>query len=136
MIITDIKQIDHVAEETFGTAKGLISVDMKDYAFIKEHSESLKAIYIEVTALSDDVVHSLDEVFVEVGKENLCNILLYIKGCGSDAGMRVITVEQLNLFIEAFNKHFEVDDFMWSMGNDNKNCENISILIILGYDKR
>ena len=36
MIITDIKQIDRIAEETFGNTKGIISVDMKDYAFIKK----------------------------------------------------------------------------------------------------
>lgn len=28
MIITDIKQIDRIAEETFGNTKGIISVDM------------------------------------------------------------------------------------------------------------
>ena len=44
MIITDIKQIDRIAEVTFGKTKGIVSVDMKDYAFIKEHSESLKVI--------------------------------------------------------------------------------------------
>ncbi len=31
MIITDIKQIDRIAEETFGEAKGIILVDMRDY---------------------------------------------------------------------------------------------------------
>ena len=136
MIITDIKQIDHIAEEILGTAKGFISVDMTDYAFVKEHSESLKAINIEVSALSEDVACSLDEVFVEVEKENLCKILLYIRGCGSDAGIRAVTVEELNRFIEAFNKHFEVADMIWGMGDDNENNENISILIIFGYGKR
>ena len=58
MIITDIKQIDCIAEETFGKTKGIVSVDMKDYAFIKEHSESLKVIKFEVPALTEDVVCS------------------------------------------------------------------------------
>ena len=80
MIITDIKQIDHIAEDTFGKTKGIVSVDMKDYAFIKEHSESLKVIKFEVLALTEDVVRSLDDAIVEAGKENVSNILLYIKG--------------------------------------------------------
>ena len=63
MIITDIKQIDRIAEETFGEAKGIISVDMRDYAFIKENSESLKVIKLGVSALTEDVVRSLDEGF-------------------------------------------------------------------------
>ena len=133
MIITDIAQIDRIAEETFGEAKGIISVDMKDYAFIKDHSESLKAIKFEVPALTEDVVRSLDEAIIEAGKENVSNVLLYIKG--SDAGIRAVTIEQFNMFIEAFNKHLETANIIWGMGDDDGNRENISILIILGYGK-
>jgi hypothetical protein len=135
MIITDIKQIDFIAEETFGKAKGIVSVDMKDYAFIKEHSESLKVIKFEVPALTEDVVRSFDDAIVEVGKENVSNILLYIKGNGSDAGIRAVTIEQFNMFIEALNKHLETASIIWGMGDDNECVNNISILIILGYGK-
>ena len=135
MIITDIKQIDYIAEETFGKTKGIVSVDMKDYAFIKEHSESLKVIKFEVPALTEDVVRSLDDAIVEAGKENVSNILLYIKGNGSDAGIRAATIEQFNMFIEALNKHLETANIIWGMGDDEENRENISILIILGYGK-
>ena len=135
MIITDIAQIDRIAEETFGTTKGIVSVDMNDYKFIKEHSESLKMIKLEVPSLTENVVHSLDEAIDDVGKENVCNILLYIKGNGSDAGIRAVTVEQFNMFIEAFNKHLETANIIWGMGDDNESAENISILIILGYGK-
>lgn len=135
MIITDIAQIDRIAEKTFGTTKGIVSVDMNDYKFIKEHSESLKMIKLEVPSLTEDVVHSLDEAIDDVGKENVCNVLLYIKGNGSDAGIRAVTVEQFNMFIEAFNKHLETANIIWGMGDDNDNPENISILIILGYGK-
>ena len=135
MIITDIKQIDCIAEETFGKAKGIVSVDMKDYAFIKEHAESLKVIKFEVPALTEDVVRSFDDAIVEVGKENVSNILLYIKGNGSDAGIRAVTIEQFNMFIEALNKHLETANIIWGMGDDNECVDNISILIILGYGK-
>ena len=136
MIITDIKQIDCIAEETFGKTKGIVSVDMKDYAFVKEHSESLKAIEFEVPVLTEDVVRSLDEAIIEAGKENVSNVLLYIKGNGSEAGIRAVTIEQFNMFIEALNKHLETANIIWGMGDDNENRENISILIILGYGKR
>ena len=136
MIITDIKQIDCIAEEIFGKTKGIVSVDMKDYAFIKEHSESLKVIKFEVPALTEDVVRSLDDAIIEAGKENVSNVLLYIKGNGSDAGIRAVTIEQFNMFIEALNKHLETANIIWGMGDDEENRENISILIILGYGKR
>ena len=136
MIITDIKQIDRIAEDTFGNTKGVVSVDMKDYTYIKDHSESLKAIKFEVSALTEDVVRSLDETIIEAGKENVSNVLLYIKGNGSDAGIRAVTIEQFNMFIEAFNKHLETANIIWGMGDDNENRENISIMIILGYGKK
>jgi cell division GTPase FtsZ len=136
MIITDIKQIDCIAEETFGKTKGIVSIDMKDYAFIKEHSESLKVIKFEVPALTEDVVRSLDDAIIEAGKENVSNVLLYIKGNGSDAGIRAVTIEQFNMFIEVLNKHLETANIIWGMGDDEENRENISILIILGYGKR
>ena len=136
MIITDIKQIDCIAEEIFGKTKGIVSVDMKDYAFIKEHSESLKVIKFELPALTEDVVRSLDDAIIEAGKENVSNVLLYIKGNGSDAGIRAVTIEQFNMFIEALNKHLETANIIWGMGDDEENRENISILIILGYGKR
>lgn len=136
MIITDIKQIDCIAEETFGKTKGIVSVDMKDYAFIKKHSESLKVIKFEVPALTEDVVRSLDDAIIEAGKENISNILLYVKGNGSDAGIRAVTIEQFNMFIKALNKHLETANIIWGMGDDEENRENISILIILGYGKK
>ena len=136
MIITDIKQIDRIAEETFGKTNGIVSVDMKDYAFIKENSEHLKTIRLDVPALTEDVVRSFDEAIVEVGNENVSNVLLYIKGNGSDAGISAVTVEQFNLFIEAFNRHLEAANIIWGMGDDNESDKNISILIILGYGKR
>ena len=136
MIITDIKQIDCIAEDTFGKTKGIVSVDMKDYAFIKEHSESLKVIKFEVPALTEDVVCSLDDAIVEAGKENVSNILLYVKGNGSDAGIRAVTIEQFNMFIKALNKHLETANIIWGMGDNEENRENISILIILGYGKK
>ena len=136
MIITDIKQIDRIAEDTFGKTKGIVSVDMKDYAFIKEHSESLKVIKFEVPALTEDVVRSLDDAIVEAGKETVSNVLLYIKGNGGDAGIRAVTIEQFNMFIEALNKHLETANIIWGMGDDEENRENISILIILGYGKK
>lgn len=136
MIITDIKQIDRIAEEAFGKTKGIISVDMEDYAFIKEHSEFLKAIELEVSVLTEGVVRTMDEAIIEAGKENVSNVLLYIKGNGSDAGIRAVTIEQFNLFIEAFNRHLETANIIWGMGDDDENRENILILIILGYGKR
>ena len=136
MIITDIAQIDHIAEETFGTTKGIVSVDMNDYKFFRDNSQLLKMIRLDVPSLTEEIVHSLDEAIIEAGKENICSVLLYIKSNGKNAGTHAITVEQFNIFSEALNKYIDTANIIWGMSNDNENAENISILIILGYGKR
>ena len=133
MIITDVKQIDRIAEETFGKRKGFVLVDMKDYTFIKEHSKSLKLIKLDVSALTEDVVHSLDDAITEAGKENVNDVLLYIKGVGNDAGKGAVTIGQLNIFIECLNKNIDAANIIWGMGEGDDNNEYKSILVILGY---
>jgi hypothetical protein len=88
-----------------------------------------------VPVLTEDVARSFDEAIIEAGKENASNVLLYIKGNGSNAGIRAVTIEQFNMFIEALNKHLETANIIWGMGDDNECVNNILILIILGYGK-
>ncbi|MBO5698894.1 MAG: hypothetical protein J6R79_02685 [Bacteroidaceae bacterium] len=135
MIITDINQIDRIAEETFGNTKGIVTIDMTDYASFKKRSTSLKVVQLDVSTLTEDVVLALNETLIESGIENVSDVLLYFKGNGSDEGIRAITVEQFNMFFEAFNKHFETANIIWGMGDDSENKEKISILIFLGYGK-
>ena len=56
MIITDITQIDHMVEELLASTKGVISVDMRDYALIKDNSSSLKAVKVELSEMSEESV--------------------------------------------------------------------------------
>ena len=134
MIITDIKQIDRIAEEAFGNTTDVISVDMNDYAHIKEYSESLKAIMLEAPLLTENLVQSLDEAICEAGPEDINNVLLYIK-CNA-AGVFSLTIEQVNLLIEALNNHIGVANIVWGVGEGDKNDENVSIIILLGYGNR
>ena len=134
MIITDIKQIDRIAEEAFGNTTDVISVDMNDYAHIKEYSESLKAIMLEAPLLTENLVPSLDEAICEAGSEDINNVLLYIK-CNA-AGVFSLTIEQVNLLIEALNNHIGVANIVWGVGEGDKNDENVSIIILLGYGNR
>lgn len=70
MIITDIKQIDRIAEETFGNTKGIISVDMKDYAFIKKQSSSLKAIKLDISEITKRTLTVLHDALNEICMHN------------------------------------------------------------------
>ena len=134
MIITDIKQIDCIAEETFGKTKGIVSVDMKDYAFIKKRSSSLKAIKIEMSGISEESFVELDKVLKEVCGGKDCNILLYISGNSIASENNAITMEHLQLFNNSIDKYVtDNSDIIWGIGENAKENNEISTLIIVGY---
>lgn len=137
MIITDIKQIDCIAEETFGKTKGIVSVDMKDYAFIKKHSSSLIAIKIEMSEISEESFVELDKVLKEVCGGKDCNILLYISGNSIASETNVITMEHLQLFNNSIDKYVtDNSDIIWGIGGNAKENNEISTLIIVGYNEK
>lgn len=137
MIITDVKQIDRIAEETFGKTKGIISVDMTDYTFIKEHSSSLKAIKIEMSEISEESFVELDKALEEVCGYKDCNILLYISGNSLDSETNAITMDQLQLFAKSIEKYVtENSNIIWGIGENTRVNNEITTLIIVGYDEK
>jgi hypothetical protein len=137
MIITDVKQIDRIAEEAFGKTKGIISVDMTDYTFIKEHSSSLKAIKIEMSEISEESFVELDKALEEVCGYKDCNILLYISGNSLDSETNAITMDQLQLFAKSIEKYVtENSNIIWGIGENTKVNNEITTLIIVGYDEK
>lgn len=137
MIITDVKQIDRIAEEAFGKTKGIISVDMTDYTFIKEHSSSLKAIKIEMSEISEESFVELDKALEEVCGYKDCNILLYISGNSLDSATNAITMDQLQLFAKSIEKYVtDNSNIIWGIGENTKVNNEITTLIIVGYDEK
>lgn len=135
MIITNLTQIDHIAEDTFTKAKGLISITMADYTSVKEQSTSLKAIHIEVPALNEDLTTLLENDIIAAGKDNVENVLLHVKGNGADASVKKLTAAHMSLAVDPITKHFDTANISWAMGDDTESNAKFSILIILGYNK-
>lgn len=135
MIITDIKQIDYLAEELLAQPSGLISVDMQDYTFIKEHSKVMKAIKLEARVLDEEIVSSLNEALSEAGKDAVTNILFYISGNGSTASVKAISMEQMQIYLKVLQDHAETANIIWGLGDDDNDKGNITILVVIGYNK-
>lgn len=123
MIITDIKHIDRIVEEIFDNKDKGVSFT-NDYAFVKDHSDNLKAIKLEVPLLTEDVLNSIGEIINEAGRNNICGILLCIKVGSRIFRMRVSTIEQFEMYIKAFIE----DGFIFDIGDKDN-----TIIIILGY---
>lgn len=125
MIITDIKQIDQIVEDIVDNNKNeRLSSLIKDYEYVKEHSDELKAIKLEVPELTENSISSIGEIINEAGRKNINGILLCIKVGPRILRMRVATIEQFEMYIDAFIE----DGFIFRIGDKNN-----TIIIILGY---
>jgi hypothetical protein len=110
---------------------------MTDYTFIKEHSSSLKAIKIEMSEVSEESFVELDKALEEVCGYKDCNILLYISGNSLDSETNAITMDQLQLFAKSIEKYVtENSNIIWGIGENTKVNNEITTLIIVGYDEK
>ena len=131
MIITEVSLIDRMVEEILGTTKGVISVDMKDYALIKDNSSSLKAIKVEIPEMSEESIGDLDQALVDTCGDKECNILLYIATLKST--QNPITVEQMQLFGNSLDKYVsDSAHIIWGLGEYESGYDGVTILIVVG----
>lgn len=134
MIITDINQIDHIVAELLGSVRSSISVDMKDYAFVKEQSSSLKAIKVEIPEITEKTLTAFDEALAEICNGKECNVLLHISGHGGN--FTNMTVEQMQLLHNSMERNIAEDaGIIWGMGECECEKDGIVILVIVGYDE-
>lgn len=132
MIITDINQIDHIVEDVLNSIRSSISVDMKDYAFIKKQSSSLKAIKVEVPEITEKTLMPFDEALGVVCNGKECNVLLHISGHGDN--FTNITVEQMQLLHNSMERNIaEGASIIWGLGERECGKDGIMILIVVGY---
>ena len=134
MIITEVSKIDRMVEEILGTTKGVISVDMKDYALIKDNSSSLKAIKVEIPEMSEESIGDLDQALADTCGDKECNILLYIATLKSTESP--ITVEQMQLFGNSLDKYVsDSAHIIWGLGEYESGYDGVAILIVVGDSK-
>jgi len=135
MIITDIKQIDRLAEEVLTRSSAYVVVDMNDYATLKERSASLKAITLEAPELTAETASALGRDFTEADNGKVRNILLYINGKGGDAGIKTLTATQLQMLLNAIQSPAGTANIIWGLGDSETETDCITLLVILGYSE-
>ena len=132
MVITDIEQIDRMAEEVLGAGKGVVSLDIKDYALIKRWSASLTAYKIEIPEIGEEHFAVLEEVMKEVCAGNECRIIMHL--CCPKT--MTITVRQMELLIGFVNRTVQdVVEFVWGISEHESDYDGITVLFIVGSKK-
>lgn len=134
MIITDITQIDHMVEELLASTKGVISVDMRDYALIKDNSSSLKAVKVELSEMSEESIGVLDQALVDTCVDEECNILLYLATLKSTE--KPLTVEQMQFLGNSLDRYVaDSANIIWGLGEYESGYDGVTILLVVGDSK-
>lgn len=132
MIITDINQIDRIVEDVLGSVRSSIAVDMKDYAFIKEQSSSLKAVKVEIPEITEKTLMLFDEALADICNGQECNALLHISGHGDS--FTDMTIEQMQLLHSSLERNIAEDaSIIWGLGEYESGQDRIMIFVIVGY---
>ena len=133
MIITEINKIDRLVESVVDSNNDFISVDINDYNLIKAQSSSLKAIELELPELSDTAIKSINEAISETGRDDICNVLFHISGNGSSAGVKVPSLQQMQMLLDLIQDNTGAANMIWGVSEGNTGSNTIKIMIILGY---
>ena len=157
MIITDISQIDNMAEEMFCHNPNFIAIDMNDYNRIKSSSSYLAATSVEMPRTITTGIEPFQQAISEFQVEGVNQILLQICGVSSALEVEQIRFKEMCLILNAVEDHFgqrnviekqtlhvasSVDksicqkvNIVWGLSNrKNGNANSYEINIIVGYN--
>lgn len=133
MIITEINEIDRLVESVVESSSGFISIDINDYNLTKAQSSSLKAITLELSELSDTTIKSIKDAISEAGRESICNVLFHVSGNGSSMGIKVPSLQQMQILLDIIQDNIDAADIIWGVSEDHTEDNAIKILVVLGY---
>ena len=110
MIITDIEQIDSMAEQMFGYTPDFITVDMNDYNRLRSSSSYLYANRIEIPRLITSGMEHFKQAIKEFRAEGVNQILLQVCGVSSTLEVQPISFREMCMILNAVEEHFEQRD--------------------------
>ena len=157
MIITDITQIDNMAEQMFSHKPNFIVVDINDYNRLKSSSNYLNATSVQMPLLIKTGIEHFKQAIREFKTERVNKILLQICRVSSALEVQHINYNEMCMILNAVEEHFgqknvaekqtlhvasTIDeeickkvDIVWGL-SDSK-CDDVSdyeINVIVGYN--
>lgn len=130
MIITDMAQIDRLADEILDRqTEGMISIEKGDYLKIKKNSSFLRAVRVVAEIADPDLAVELSSGLMQLMGSDMTGLLLYV-GCGKEAG---ITMAQLKAIHDAIPFDLTGIDYVSGIGNNEAVPDgHVMILAVLG----
>jgi hypothetical protein len=129
MIITDIATINRMAEEV-SSIPGFVNVDAYDFALLKEYSDYIQAIRMEVTSLEESTFDTLATLMRELKTENICSFIFYVMLNGESVDIQKEQFLLIHTFIE--NNLPDVDA-TYGVGRKEGDGEGFAIMLFAGF---
>lgn len=132
MIITDLLQIDSIAEEILTTNKNIITVDMYDYTSAKKSSSSLCAVKVEIPDITVENLVEFRKELEEVCNKNVSHLILVV--CDNDMGHNdnPLTPDKMRLILRPTDEKLHDPKIVWGVCGNTRG-EGFTILVIVGY---
>ena len=141
MIITDMAQIDNMAEQMCGHVPNLIAIDMNDYNRLKSSSSYLNATQIQMPCFLHEGIEQFKQVVKEFKTEGAHQVLLQICGVSSSLEVHEIRFKEMCMILKVIEKHFEKNQVAEKLvlhvtsALDKDHCKNVDIVWGLSHHK-
>ena len=141
MIITDMAQIDNMAEQMCGHVPNLIAIDMNDYNRLKSSSSYLNATQIQMPCFLHEGIEQFKQVVKEFKTEGAHQILLQICGISSSLEVHEIRFKEMCMILKVIEEHFEKNQVAEKLVShvtsalDKDHCKNVDIVWGLSHHK-
>ena len=133
MIITDIATINRMAEEV-SSIPGFVNVDAYDFALLKEYSDYIQAIRMEVTSLEESTFDTLATLMREMKTENICSFIFYVMLNGEQS---VDIPKEQFLLIHTFIENNLPDvDATYGVGRKEGDGDGFTIMLFVGFKNK
>ena len=141
MIITDMAQIDNMAEQMCGHVPNLIAIDMDDYNSLKAGSSYLNAVQIQMTCFLHEGIEQFKQAIKEFKTEGAHQVLLQICSISSALEVHEIRLKEMCMILKVIEEHFGKNQIAEKLvlnvtsALDKDFCKNVDIIWGLSHRK-
>ena len=128
MLIKDIREIDDIARRVFGRTDHLLSLDLAEYDHLKERSEAIEVIKMDIPKLTDGAIDSVEEALKDINtsKANACIVYVFESN--------TITVEQTDRLLSLMDKYLGGTDLTFGFSEVVNSEVDAEVYVFVGYE--
>lgn len=130
MIITDLITIDRLAEEVYANHP-ILSVDLADYANLKQASDYIKAAKLETSSLTKECSDKLSQLIQDMGTVGMEEVILHIT-CNGNYSENIAS-QGINMLVQLTQDFIPEVCVLYGISTKDSDESSYTILLLVGY---